>query len=409
MHTPLYTPLAALLAVLLVLALPSAAEAVASRLTVAAAPAVLRLTALPGRFGDPSGNDLLDSVEGLAAADIEEVVRNVNPYEMNGESTLLGDTLYPDHSQSSLDLKYLKGANNAPVMASITSHMGESPLVGRDTLGRMEGSIPALKQARTLDGEALIRLRRGSSEQVQEAVTELYDDVTATRTGIVARVEWIRMQATGNGRVVYSEDGVQVDVDFLVPNNHKATLLNTARWGQADADIIGNLAAWQEVLVADRGHRAAVAITRQPVITAMLKDPKIRKAIWGVNADKMLTLADLNAFLEQQQLPRFVSYDLRARVILPNGLPSSVPFFPDNKIAMLPALASGALGKTRRAPTPEEVTKELAEGITVTDGKRITTRVYLSTKDPVGMVTRAVASAFCSFERAEDVFQAQVL
>lgn len=405
MLTKTIVPILCILALLLAPMLPGVGRAAAQRAAVHASYALLQV--LPGRFAD-SSSELLDNIEGLNAADIQSVVDETNPYEELGG--LLGDTLFPSEDQDTLDIKYLKGAGGGAVMASITDHNAESPIVDRKGLEKVTGEIPSIKQKLTQDAETLIRLQEGSATQVARAVQSIYDDVNATRRGVRARLEWIRMQVLATSLVTYSEDGVKLNLDYLVPAGHKATLAGTALWSDyANSDPIGDLTGWQDTMVADRGIQMERAITRRQVVSAVLRNEALRKAIYGVNYDRMPVLEEVNEFLQRQGLPMFVTYDLRAQVIAANGARTATPFFPDGRLVMLPALASGAPGKTRRAPTAEEAVRSIAKGVTAVDGNRIATRVYLGTDDPVNMVTRAVASAFPSFERADDVFQAKVL
>lgn len=364
---------------------------------------------MAARFADP-GSDLLSEIDGLSAEDIQYVVDNTNPFEQLSPGGLLGDRLFPERRTEELAFKYLKGAGGSAVMAHVTTHNSEAPLVGRRGVETVSGEIPAIKQKRHQDALTLIRLQSADALIQSAAVREIFDDVTNARLGIAARLEKLRMDALATGSASQlSEEGLVYTVDYQVPAGHKETLSGADLWSATTSDPLADLEAWQEIMVGDTGQQMQNAVTSSAVIAALRTHESVRKAIWGTNFDRRVTTEELNAFLSAQGLPTFVAYDLQVAQQAADGTRANVRLWPSHRITLLPALASGPIGRTHRAPTAEEAVRSIASGTIVIDGFRIAIHVYCNTNDPKGVVTLGVASTFPSFERADHVFQAEVL
>jgi len=373
----------------------------------------IRLSALSaaGRFAEPSG-DLLTSIQGLSADDIDYVIRNTNPYELVAPNGLLGDALFPERRTQELTFAYLKGAGGAAVMAHVTAHTGEAPIVGRKGVERISGEIPALKQKRTQDAQTLIRMQSADDVVRSDAVQEIYDDTTAVRLGIVAREEKLRMDALATGVAsTITDENLVFSVDYQVPAGHKATLSGTDLWSDPASKPLEDLERWQNTMVADKGQMMARAVASRKILNALRAHASVRKAIYGVNYDKRLTMEEVNAFLATQDLPQFFTNDLIVQVKNANGTFSPLRLWPEHRIALIPDLSFGPLGRTHRGPTAEEglAGSGVVNGVIAVDDRRTAVHVYVNTQDPKGIVTLGVASAFPSFEGADNIFQAAVL
>lgn len=363
-----------------------------------------------GRFNEPSG-DLLTAIQGLSADDIEYVVANTNPYEQLAPDGLLGATLFPDRRTQELTFGYLKGAGGGTVMAHVSSHNSEAPLIGRKGIETVRGEIPSIRVKRLQDAQTLIRLQSADELVRSSAVQEIYDDINAVRLGVAARLEKIRMDALATGVVgVITDENIVFSVNYGVPAGQQETLAGTDLWSDAaNSTPIDDLTAWQNTLVAATGRMATRAITSTAVINALKAHPSIRRAVYGVNYERALTREELNAFLTDQDLPTLIAYDLIVQVKAANGTFSSQRLWPNNRITLIPG--GIPLGRTLRAPTAEEgiAGSGIADGVIAVDGDRTATHVYTATQDPKGIVTLGVGSQFVSFEGADSVFQAQVL
>lgn len=364
-----------------------------------------------GVFGAPS--DLLNDLEGLDLDSIQFVVDNVNPFE-ELPAGLLGAALFPAEQVDDLNFIYLKGAGNGAVMmAGVNHHMGEAPLAPRRGADQVAGQIPAIKLKRMKDALELIKLQNARGEVRNALIQKIYDDITANRKGVIARKEWLRMQALATGVAsITGEGNVIATVDYQVPAGHKATLAGTDLWSDTvNSDPLADLEAWQNIMVADQGVRMTRIVSGSGPRNAFRAHPKVREAVFGVNKERRLTLAEVNAFLAEQDLPVFLDpYDLLVHQLQADGtMGAALRLFPNDRITLIPGPEFGQLGRTLEAPTATESLRGVAEGRVAVDGERIATHVYVATQDPKNLVSLAEASAFPSFENADYVFQAKVL
>lgn len=364
---------------------------------------------LAGQFAEPTG--VLDGI--LSLDDVQYVVDNTNPLEnLVGERGLLGEALFPSQNRESLDFAYLKGAGGGVVIAQVTSHNSEAPLIGRKGVQRVAGQIPAIKQKRHKDAETLIRLQSREDAIRQGAIDEVFDDVSAVRNGAAGRLEKIRMDALATGVAANAdEEGLVYSVDYQVPAGHKATLAGTDLWSDKDnSDPLADIEGWQNTLVADQGVPGARIVSSSAVQNAFRSHPLVREAAFGVNKERRLTMAEANAFLAEQGLPQFLPpYDVIVQQEGLDGTRSATRLYPNDRLTIIPDAGFGQLGTTHRAPTAEEGLRQVAEGIITIDGQRMAVHIYVATNDPKGVVTLGVASAFPSFEAADYVFMAKVL
>jgi hypothetical protein len=365
---------------------------------------------LAGRFAEPGG-DLLTGIEGLTREDVQFVVDTVNPYERLAPGGLLGDFLFPGERTDALEFSYLRGAGRGAVMAHVAAQAGEAPIAGRPGVSRISGQIPAIKQKRTQGPETLIRLQSLDGTVRGRIVGTIYDDVTAGRLGVYARLEKLRMDALFTGIASSeNEEGIVFSVNYGVPSGHQETLSGTDLWSDPASKPIENLREWQNLMIADTGQRMETVYAPAQVLQALAANPSVRKALFGTNSERMATMADVNALLSQQDLPQFApSYDLIVQREKNDGSREAVRLVPSDRIVLTPGRGFGALGRTFQAPTAEEATQQVASGTIAIDPNRVATHVYVATQDPKNLVTLATASSFPSFEAAEYVFQAKVL
>ena len=124
------------------------------------------------------------------------------------------------------------------------------------------------------------------------------------------------------------------------------------QWGSGDPTILEDMDAFVDRIVKDTGFTPTRALTSKTNLNRILRDHRIRAAIYGVNSDRVLTRAELNAFLAQQSLPQIAIYDKQYRQQDAKGKYSSARFLPESAFIMMP---DGKLGDTFYGLTAEEL------------------------------------------------------
>jgi hypothetical protein len=101
----------------------------------------------------------------------------------------------------------------------------------------------------------------GTQTMADRAAIRLAQDFMLLQDSIVRREEWMAAQALITGQVPVIGEGINILVDFLMADNHKVTLLDTARWSNKAKDADGkyfsnpldDLVAWGLQVLQDSG------------------------------------------------------------------------------------------------------------------------------------------------------------
>lgn len=313
---------------------------------------------------------------------------------------LLGESLFPEVKRQSLEFDLIKGAGKVPVIASVHAFDTEAEIGSREA-SRQALELALIKRKIQLNEKDIIALEhpRNAAEQ-QYLMQNVFNDIDVLVQGVKARVEAMRMEVLANGTVTLAENNLSAVIDYGVPAEHKEALSGTALWTDSTSDPIGDLERWADEL----DGQATRALTSNSVLTALLRHPSIIGAIFGSNSQRVPTRQDLNAFLQQHDLPVIGVYNQKYRKQAANGSYSTQRYFPANKFVMF---GEGALGETIYGPTAEEIRLTRDPSIETSKIGNVLAMVYEEGKDPVASWTKAVATALPSFPAADEVFQAQ--
>lgn len=312
-----------------------------------------------------------------------------------------GEELFPENKYDTLEFEYLVGASNLPVAAKIHAFDTEAE-IGSIEAGNAALEAAYIKKKYQIKEKDLIALANPRTPQEEKMLKgRVFNLIDRAREDVRARKEIMRMQALADGIATLElEGGGTLTVDYQVPNAHKEGLAGTAKWGQADADIIGDIQRFADAL----DERPTRALTSNKIVSIILRDAKVIAALFGKDSGRVATLADLNAFMRSHDLPAIATYDAKYRVQAANGTYTTQRYFPENKFVMF---GDSQLGETLNGPTPEE-SRMLRQGNEEVHnvGNEIA-MVYEEGLDPVSTWVKAASAAIPSFPEANNVFQAQ--
>lgn len=329
---------------------------------------------------------------------IEELI---NYIKLRQPTPMMGDILFPERKIEGLDFKMIKGANNLPVAASVHSFDTETEIASREgATGAIEELALIKRKIKIGEKELIVLNAPRSSQEEQMIISQLYNDVDTLVNSVRARVEAMRMEALSTGKLVINENKVNVTIDYGTPTAHKAA----KTWKSGTPDILGDIYTMTDTIVAATGFTPVRALTSRTNLNVMLKDEKIRAGVFGVNADKLLTVNELNQFLAAQGLPTIAIYDAQYRIQNAKGAYVAQRYLPDNKFILMP---EGKLGDTIYGLTAEEVELRNKADIDISNVGNILVEQYATT-DPVAKWIKAVATALPSFPYADQVFMATI-
>jgi len=322
--------------------------------------------------------------------------------------------LFPERNVLDLSYEYWLGQHERPVMAKFVPYDVEAPLASRVPTGeRVQGELPKIaRKVRLGDKEQLLYLRISQNAalpaDVRQYIQRIYDDVTAMRDAVLARITKMCLDAISTiGPITVDEGGVKMNVDFRVPAAHTEVLATP--WMAPDADPYEDIRRWVQTIEDDQGFTPTRALTSTPVVRALLSNDKIRELVLGRNfsgqVQRAPTLAEYNAWAEAFGFPQIGVLDARIWVEDEAGNRQLVRLFPADKFVLLP---DEPLGHLLWGPTSEALGMVQAGTISAEEAPGIWAGTYRQT-DPPAQWTKAAAVAFPTFPAAEKVFIADVL
>ncbi|CAM3706730.1 major capsid protein [Cohnella lubricantis] len=331
----------------------------------------------------------------------------------------LQNVLFPARQTDELTVDVIKSSSRLPVMAQIAELGTETRYGSREGVKGDRVEIPKIQRGRWMD-EKLIRLLLMAGQnlglrkqEVQQIVREQLDDSKYAVNSILARREWIAMQAASTGVVSYSEGDVKLSVDYGFTADQKPVLTGTDLWSDTvNSTPLADIQAWFQYQ-ADRGVKLTRALTTQAVVSLLLQNLSIRKAYFGDPSGTanppQLNKAQLDAVTDSLGLPRIVAYDTQARVendALSGGKLafSNVRMAAPDRFVMLP---DGPLGNYLWATTTEELMGGY-DGVGSGENGIFVFR-DVPNKHPLRVRTVGVNLAFPVFPYADSVMTAKVI
>lgn len=317
------------------------------------------------------------------------------------------DQLFPAIKTQDMKMQSIVGANELPVTASIHAFNAVTEIASRDNINIMEQDKVLIKRQIPLREDLIIKLNspRNNAERDQLLRT-VFNDVDNMYNSVITKARVMAAEALSTGKVTSQDENnlKTLEVDYQLPDEHFVTLSGTSLWTADTATPLDDLFNWSQQIVDDGGERPSFALTSQAVINTLLRHVTIRRAMYGVNFERALNLADLNAFLREQGLPALVAFDEKYRKQKEDGTYEVKTYINSNKVILLP---NGAVGKSEYGPTAEEYEMAGDKGNELIHRQNAVVQIY-RTPDPVARWTKAVATNIPSFARANEVFIATV-
>lgn len=317
------------------------------------------------------------------------------------QEAYMGEYLFPEEKVEALEIDIVKGASNLPVSAKIHAFDTEAEIASREGAEAFSQDLALIKRKVKIPEKTLIALESPRND-IEEAnmIRNIFRDVDSLTASVRTRVESMRMEALSTGKIVVNENGVKATIDYGMPAEHKAA----KTWLSGTAKILDEMEEMVQTIVDDTGFTPTRALTSKKILNGILRDETIRAAIYGVNSSKLLTVAELNAFLAQQKLPQIAVYDKKYRYQNAKGKYEAKRFLTENVFVMMP---DGKMGDTFYGVTAEELELRRNPAVDISEIGKIIVCQY-NTVDPVAKWIKAVATALPSFPYADQVFVATI-
>lgn len=322
-----------------------------------------------------------------------------------GMPPYLGEILFPDKKQIGLDLSYIKGSKGMPVELNLSAFDARAIKKNRIGFQEVKTSMPFFKNSMSIDEELrqklLIAIQAGNQQYIQTILERIFQDtVTLIEDAAVTR-EKMRMQLLSTGTITMANNGQEYSYDYGIASTHKPTPTKT--WDNADADPIGDIIAWQDVIENEGYGRPSRAITSRKVLRDLMKNTNIKNAVYVFSQGKVaLNETALRSYILEQTGVTIEVYEKKYKAL--DG--TVTRFIPEDLFILIP---EGDLGNTYFGTTPEEadlMASQNAKVSIVDTGVAVTTTEQV---DPVEVTTKVSQVTMPSFEAADQIIIADVI
>lgn len=341
----------------------------------------------------------------------------------------LGASLFPSQKKRGLDLAWLKGKNQIPVVLQPSAFDTKAAIRDRIGVKEVQESMPFFREGMRIgerDRQELMNYLEKGESYVKPMLQKLYDDNANLLDGAIAQVERMRMSLITTGKIYIAgagENGRPIsheyvyDVDGSWYKDNVTQLMGESQWtvaNKATSNPIQDLLDMMEE-VKLTGTMPTTVIMNTATLNGALASESIIKSINPLGAPNMImSNAKLKQAVEDSTGLKIVVYDKIYKD--ENGVTKK--YMPDGYTVMLP---NGTLGSTWFGTTPEEfdllnMKEEVVTGkdapngpvscYTTGQGPTVTT---IKEAHPVNIQTIVSMIILPSFERMKDVFVMKVI
>jgi len=323
------------------------------------------------------------------------------------ESTI-DKVLFPADKQLGTEIELAKGSQQRPVALRMsTFDVAVKPRALNASLDIHKKEIPFFKESILIKEKdrqkLLLAMAANNLNLVNNLLSQIFNNYKALVDGAEVQMRRARAQAIQHGAInIVTEDG-DIVVDYEGPEEHKEVLTGTAMWSNPDADVIGDIIAWQQIMVNDGYAAPSIMILTEKTLTYILKNTAI---IDELKAQRLGTV-----IVTRQDIINYLSTKIGLSVAIVNGIyraenGQAFNYYDDDVVTLIP---TGAIGRTVYGTTPEEA--DLQYGSKAHDTSVVNTGVAITTMpkvDPVTIETKVSQLAIPSFDRIDECFFATV-
>ena len=328
-----------------------------------------------------------------------------NALQENVDSTL-GESIFPARKQLGTKLSYIKGASGQSVALKAAAFDTNVTIRDRVSAEIHDEQMPFFKEAMLVkenDRQQLNLVKdTGNEALVNTIVAGIFNDNLTLVNGARARLEAMRMQVLATGKIAFTSDGVNKDIDYGVKPDHKKQVSKS--WAEPSATPLVDL---EDAIETAR----ELGLNPERAIMNAKTFGLIRKAASTVKAIK--PLAAEGSSVTKAELQNYVADNYGVEIVLENGTYRNEKgevskFFPDGHLTLIP---NGPLGNTVFGTTPEE-SDLFADNTVNADVEIVDSGIAVTTTkttDPVNVQTKVSMVALPSFERLDDVYMLTVI
>ena len=264
-------------------------------------------------------------------------------------------------------------------MAEVHAFNTEAKISSRVPFSEKEIKKFLIKEKIQLDEEYAILA--DSLKDNSEVKQLIFNDAGRMSDKVRTRTLVMKGELLSTGKVTVKENHLDITLDQKVPQDNFFNFT----WSDANADVFGDLQRIKEKATS-KGYQLTRVVTSSKVIAKLQGNTAIRKALYGVNSDRLPTLAEVNSIISQQFGFTMVAFDDMYRYEKADGTKATARYIPEGAFICFGGAVTETLGKGLYGITPTERNARL--NATQSKNIYIMNNVW-DTPDPVATWTKA--------------------
>lgn len=307
--------------------------------------------------------------------DALDFASNYNPTTSN-----ILDQLMPNEKTPNMVVAYKTAKKNQfAEMAEVHAFNTEAKISSRLPFSEQEVKKFLIKEKILLDEEYAILA--DSLKDNTEVKQLIFNDMGRMSDKVRTRTLVMKGELISTGKVTVKENNLNITLDQKVPVDNFFNFT----WSGADADIFADLKAIRDKAIS-KGYQLTRVLTSSSVISKMQMNANVRKAIFGVNNDRIPTIAEINSIVSQMFGFTMVAFDDMYQYEKADGTKITKRYIPEGAFICFGGANTETIGKGLYGVTPTERNARL--NATQSKNVYIMNNVW-DEEDPVGTWTKA--------------------
>jgi len=305
-----------------------------------------------------------------------------------------------------LDYKTLIGSEGRPVAADVVAYDASAPEKTRRIIGKLTGDLPAIRIKRTMNESQIndynVLKVLGTESGMKQILDMVFEDVDFCVNGVLARLEWLCMQALSQGYIALTKTNnagvvTENNIDFNMQAANKRVVKSSSanrKWNDATAGNPKPITDIEDIVDVARtaGHKLKYILMNYAKWQQFRKTTEVIQLIAKTTTGVVKpTLKNVNEFLVSQELPKILLIDAIVDLETEDHAITSTNCWTTKYVTFIPEIK---LGNVLSGPvaddtnTPKQCTKAKKDRIIV---------MKHSETDPVKEITRGLLNAFPTF------------
>lgn len=326
----------------------------------------------------------------------------------------LDEALFPDEKQLGLEIEQAEGSDTKVKVLKVSQFdvsAKKRALSAKIDVNKYE--MPFFKESIGINEKQrreIIQAQQSANQNLIEfLISKVFDNYANLVDGAACQMKRMRAQVIQNGAINITTDDGDIIVDYGIPANHKEVLLESAKWNNPAADIIGDILRWQSIFTSEGKTKPTRLIMTERTFNSTIV---INTAIKRDLSNRIVDVTEQESLIiTQNEFLTYLKNRFGISVAFVNGTfineaDQEVNYYEDGKISFI---QEGTLGKSTYSYTPEEYDKAFGTSKLDTSvvgvGTAITTMVN---EDPVTVDTKVSMIGMPKLNNVKGIFLATV-